>query len=958
MATAVPTRTGFGARFFPPEGAPESELLEYRDRVINRWSLYRNQHMGRIGLAMSYFLGDQWAQLDTAAAFDGVRGVVLRTALDDDVDSIVRPVTNEIDPAVEQEVIALVKRRWTPKNTPTNNDPRIKAAAQVSNDIVNYRLEQLSWPEKRHQTGLIFATGGTSHIYTGWDKSYAELKPIGAPDAVWCSECGTKLFSDEVPVDALRQGVAQEGGGYSPVSNLSAAKPIPPHAGQTDVEMAQLPYCPTCPEPHALAPVPPSGPGAITEDEAREGTDVFGRALGVDAPRGASTVEIDVPWEHHPENGGFKITPDTCRRRGRRKIRSLEWLEERYPHLVDEIAADPITELLYGDPLIGSWENLGRWSASLDAGILDNHANVDELIELPSFRHPDGRYVVCTRDKVLEDSPLLESAELENAQGEMETVSVPRVQISGARFKLRPQDYWGTTLADNEISKQNRLNGIDSQLIEGRLRMGNPNQWMPADMWPGDDGIMEYAGGGGKIFLLKQSLTNPQARPEAFGGELMSDSVYMERDRVQADIKKGIGPQDPTMGMAPKNVGTTSGLQLLIEQDERSRSLREDELVTSAEKSWSHLVRLEWVLRVDEDVYRVLGPNKTWKYQQYRGNALRGQTEVKIERGAFIAKSVVQREGAREAIADGLVSIENPVDRRRLREIYGIDSDINEDTNNQVDHAERLWVEFVDKHRVRVADEIDEPMIHYKVLTTHLRSDEGEKLADEANWDEIARKTAGWMDEYTQLVVLEAKAIAFYGGRLTGDEAKEAFAKATVAFQKKQDLYDKQLKVYGAIASGPQGGPSPGGGPGGAGGPAPVSPINPALSQPPIAPEPPPMPVEVPVLLQDRILTLWLGMLKKLGPEGEALVAPPQAPAAEFQPDPMIYVKMRALTAGYKISLGLAAAGAAPGMPPMAAAAGAAGPGQQAGGGAGPRDGAGQPATAKPTASGPGGGKR
>src|SRR5271169_3385039 len=135
-------------RFFPPVGAPEGDILRYRDRMINRWSIYRNMHMGSAALWIWYYLGRHWSQLDFEASFDGVRGSILR---DMDYADLPRPVTNEIDPAVEQEVINQVMNKWTPKIQASSSDPKIKAAAQVSTDALNYRLEQLNWPEKAHQ---------------------------------------------------------------------------------------------------------------------------------------------------------------------------------------------------------------------------------------------------------------------------------------------------------------------------------------------------------------------------------------------------------------------------------------------------------------------------------------------------------------------------------------------------------------------------------------------------------------------------------------------------------------------------------------------------------------------------------------------------------------------------------------------------------------------------------------
>lgn len=897
-------------RFFPPVGSSEADLLAYRDRVINRWSIVRNQNMGRAALSVWYMLGRQWAEFDYAAAFDGVRGAIIRDMENSDLP---RPITNQISPAIEAEVIALVKKGWIPKVTPQDTDPSIKAAAQISNDILNYRLEELSWPEKRHELGLHFAATGTGLIYTGWDKSYFDLKPIGAPSAVYCPKCSTKLYSADVPVDLLKQGIQGK-----PVQFLSDARDTPKELAPLDddgmpLPMARLGFCPTCPEPVGLKPYEPN------EEEAAEGEDVFGRPLGVQVPRGGSTLEIDLPFEWYPQNAGIRVTPSTLKKWGRRKIRSLEWIEERAPHLVADIEPDTPSELLYDDPLLGEWGVLGFWSPALDSGVLDNHANVDEVVEEPTFRNPLGRYLLCTKDKVLEDTDLLEKQVIDG-----EEVYVPRVQESVSRYKIRPGEIWGTSLPEEVISPQNRLNGLDAQVIEARLRTGSPNMFMTPGMWFAEGPVVNSAYGVGKIFIFQPDPAHPEmVKPEVFGGELMPDSVYLERDRTKQDIKEIVGPTAVSGGNPPKNIGTTSGLEVLIEQDQESRSLREDELTRSAEKSWSHIQRLEWVLRVDTDTYKVLGPDKAWKYEQYRGSALRGQTEVKIERQPFLAKSLIKREAAREALADGLIVVDGPVPRRKMLEAYGLDTNINEDTNNQVDQAERQWVDFVQKGIVRVQDSIDDPQIRYQVLGTHLLTDQGQKLTEEAGWDEVNRKIAGWQDELQKIIMLEQQSIAFYGGRLVGDDAAEAYAKAELAYQDQLETFAAQQKVAGALQeSVPPGTPPP---------PAPM------------APQKPPPPVQIPVLLQDRILMIWKSMIEKVDGAAEEPPPPPDVDAS-MKMDPDLYMRMRALVEAYKLSI-------APG--PMAPGTGATSlpidKGLPAGPGAGP-------APTNPTAPMPEGG--
>jgi hypothetical protein len=902
-----------GPVIFPKRGAPEADLLYYRDRLINPWSMYRNRHMADVGLWMWYFLGQQWASVDYEAAFDGARASLIRD-MRSGPNGMPRPVTNEVDPAVEQAVIALVKRQWTGKATPTSSDPAIKAAAQCSSDMLQHRLESVSWPEKRHQHAFHYVVTGTGLLVSGQDRSYVKLRTMGAPSAVWCETCHTKLYSAEVPHDTLHAGIlGDDGVSRTPVAWADSAKPVEPDPDAAmepdDLELRRLSYCPTCTD--RMNPLVPYSP---TPDEAETMDDPFGRSMGLLEPAHASYLDVDLPFEFYPQDNGYKVTPSTLRRFGRRKVRSADWLEERYPHLFEddgtcEEPPDSIMELLQNDPILGNWDMLSQWSSSLDSGILDNHYNVDEMVELPSIRSPLGRYVTLIKDRALEDEDLLIPADING-----ETYYVPRIEMSVARFKLRPSEIWGTGLPAAIISPQNRLNGLDGQVIHHRLSMGSPNVYMPSDMWVDNPVHYESSYGAGKFVFFQPSLSNPEVtKPEVVPGILMDPSVYEERDRIQADIKRRVGPQDASIGAPPGGVGTTSGLQFLVDQDEQTQSLREDELIRSAEKCWSHITKMEWLLQVDPEEYRVLGPDKVWSYEQYTGMKLRGQVEIKIERGSSISHSTLQREAAREAQADHLIDTSSPVVARKLLELYGLDPDLSPETTYQVDHANRVWVDFRDKGIIRVQDTLDSDSIHYLVLSSFLRTELGERLADQVGWDAIARSTAGWQDELRRMEEIDQATVAFYGKRFAPNDpqALEIYGQAQVAHDDAKLVYEQQVGIYQrqqqeqadpmAVAAQAAAGQAP-----------PTAPI---------PPTPPPPPVFLPALLQDRILLVWNQMLKEMPPQAtdpamQKAMAKMKATAgtglsegasAGLTKDPMAFVKFRALVEAYRLT----AAGAA-----------------------------------------------
>lgn len=886
-------------RVFPPHGASEADLLHFRDRVINPWSMYRNKRMADVALWMWFYLGQQWTDIDPVSAFDGVRGAILQESDLDMPADMPRPVTNTIDPAVEQAVIALVQRKWTAKATPTSSDPAIKAAAQVSTDSLQYRLDVLRWPEKRQQHAFHYALAGTGLLYSGVDRVYTKLRVIGSPSAVWCPACNTKLYSRDVPGETLRAGINGQ-----PVAYGETAKPTPIETDyDTDVmdmagnlDLQRLNYCPTCTD--RAIPLQDYSP---TEEEAEGELDVFGRHLGIAEPCDQSSLEVDLPQEFYPQDGGYRQTPTTIRRFGRRKIREISWIEERAPHLMDQLIPDSVSELLYNDPLLGTRDVLARWSGALDSGILDYHKNVDEVWELPSIRYPLGRWMMCLKNEVVEEGDLLIPAKStgEDIDSEM---YVPRVNLSIARYKFRPNEIWGNGIASTSISPQKRLNGLDAQIIDWRLGHGGSEVWMPADMWIANPVQIESSLGGRKINFYQQSPSMPEVtKPEVTGGMLMPSDVYMERDRVQADLQRQMGPQDASRGVAPKNVGTTSGLQELVDRDLAMHALREEELIRSGEQTFSHIQKMEWLLNVDQDVYRVLGPNKQWSYHQYTGAMIRGQVEIKIERGSSIPNSTIQREAAREAIADKILPIDSlsPVVRRELLELYGLDPDLAPDEFYQVDHAQRVWVDFRDKSIIRTQDTLDEPGIHYIVLRGHLRTEEGEQLAENIGWDDINRAVAGWQDELKRMEMLDAATIEFYGGRLNQEDGKLAYGQALVHYDQQMQLFKQQTQAHAAM-----------------------DPVMKAGLQPPVQPQQPPPPIFLPALLQDRILLVWGKLL-----QGQL---PPPAVDAQLKtgPDPQTFIKFRALVEAYRLSAAAAA------MPPMQPPAPDQGGGNGGGGGA------------------------
>lgn len=866
---------------FPKVDEGVEPIITFRDSHFSDYNVYRDRHMARIVMAIYYDLGNQWIERDTNV-IEGGRGYVFREQQLTGEVELPRPVTNHCAPAVDVEFATLAKRQWTPKIPTFSRDPRMEAAAKVANEILSDRLKKLGWDDLRDKFIRNCIAHGTAIIKSFWDASYYETTWVSSEEPKVCTQCNAMFSSDTVP-----EGFAEK---YSE----NRATKLEDFDGMGEVKLGNCPCC-----SGALADYD------LDEETSKSGKDIFGRAMGKLTPRGNTAIEIITPFEYFPQNAGIFYNTSNVKLHGICKVRSLDWVEEHYPEYADQIEPEDPVELMAEHPILGEWDLVGRFDTGYDTGLLDNHVRVYEMIHEPTYRFPKGRYVVVIGKRqsvVVKNDDLIR--EVSDAEG---TASVPEVCIAAAVWKHREGEFWGKSLVDDLISPQNRVNGIDAQVIEARERMGSPNLMVPEDAdLQGPESRVGY--GGAKVFRYQLSALNPNAKPEVFGSVLMPSGVYQERQAVLQDMTKIIGPADIEIGEAPRNVTTTSGLQILGEQAERRRGTREREITSAIQKIWEHQLALLWTLRVDTDYYEAQTPDGTWEMKQYSRQHIKGQTKVIVEKQAYIDRSIIMREAAREAMVDGLYTIDSPLAKKRLLELRGLPTDVNEDTTLQIDHAKRVWADFVDEGKIPVIDvSIDNPAIRFQVLGTMLLQDEGKRIAEAALWPAVLPLIAGWEEDLMQLDQLDAKIRAQYGGEPPKEEAEMTFAKLTAAYQQAQEGQAMMQKQQEQIAL--QSGQPP----------QPLPPL-----------EPPLPPNFVPRQFEGRIFMVWQSLIEKHGGLADALVEESKKtmkPVEAIMQEVDKFLRFRSVVEAYRL---LGAPAPAPGTlpgPPGAAAGGGVPPG-------------------------------
>jgi len=315
----------------------------------------------------------------------------------------------------------------------------------------------------------------------------------------------------------------------------------------------------------------------------------------------------------------------------------MDWLIDHYPELREidpdsgaisiKVEPDPTDEILQHHELLG--EAALRYSYNISVGdpsVYDDHKLVYEICQEKNYRFPQGRYLVVIKglDKPLEDGPLYITVNGPEGQ----TIEVPKVKFHTARYKIRAGEWWGKGLPDDLISSQNVLNATDSMIIEAFERMGSPNMSIPQDINAQGPEWTEGGGRAGRFLRWTPDPIAPQHKPEVIAGQGMTTSVFNWRSAKLEDLRKLGAPKDVELGEAPRNITTTTGLQLLSEQADRMRADAEDALVEMYEAMWRHILELLWAFRLeeDEDFYEVETKSGAWERHQISNTIIAGQT--------------------------------------------------------------------------------------------------------------------------------------------------------------------------------------------------------------------------------------------------------------------------------------------------------------------------------------------
>lgn len=724
-----------------PDHSPQS-LKDYIARHLNPWSPRRRWNTQRAALNTWMYLGRQWIE-PVGELVPGAGTFHFRELFRDSKGTFPRPVTNIIGAAVDNEVARLTRKELVPDTRAGRSEPDWIEAAKLAREILKWELGKVLWGDKREQIAMNLTLEGTAIARSYWHENQYDVVFNAALDAVQCPSCRAIFSSPVVPRSfaTLAMPVQNEPremmhkDSLAPFQEEGEASAMHPDG----IERVRMQHCPMCTDPQRLEPY------MVSEEEAKTGTDLFNRSLGVATNKGQPNIQVLQTHEYYPQNTGIGIEPHECQIHHQMTVETLENVASRFPDIADKIfPEEPSTLLrlnpLFSEPVFGQLAGAGQsddYSSSIET--YDRHVRVREVVvdPMPGIKGlEDGGWIVQVNDQILAQ-PLMVSVDSQDGPRK-----VARVKYAFARFKRVPGYFYGRTFVDDLVPINRRLNEIDAQWVDLRER-GKPTIFAPPDTE-----FRTKAESQGSMVVVYVDGPDPTWNPKdgMFPGMPLSGQEYsQERANCFTDAQMVGSAQDIEMGRGSGGVKTTSGLMLLSEEAAQKRGPRERGLAGMYETLWQQHLDMTWALQRNKGEIEVLAAESVYQLKSYRGEDLLGSIRVKLDARAGYDNTLYNKEAAGEAMQLGLVNVGDPVVKEKLMEIMRLPSDLNEDQNNQVKRAESAWSEFRKDRKIVVYDEsLFAPDIWFGVLSKRWMQDETAMLTESVGFPQILERLVGW----------------------------------------------------------------------------------------------------------------------------------------------------------------------------------------------------------------------
>ena len=279
--------------------------------------------------------------------------------------------------------------------------------------------------------------------------------------------------------------------------------------------------------------------------------------------------------------------------------------------------------------------------------------------------------------------------------------------------------FYATSVIEDLISVQREYNRTRSQIVESKNRMSKP-QILAAE---GSVDPQKITSEPGQYILYKLGFPPPQPLPLQNLPPYVLDLLQL----MQTDFDDLSSQHEITRGNTPPQVTAATAISFLQEQDDSKLAPTVESLEKAVRKLGRCYLRLAQKYWDVPRLIRTVGKDQSFDAQTFAGNAIRGNTDVRVEAGSSLQSSKAAKQAVvMDLMTRGLIP---PMEGIQQLPVGGIEK-LYEMVQLDIRHAQRENIRMSQGQEVGV-NSWDNDDLHIEQHNKYRKTQEYEVLPQE-----------------------------------------------------------------------------------------------------------------------------------------------------------------------------------------------------------------------------------
>jgi hypothetical protein len=195
--------------------------------------------------------------------------------------------------------------------------------------------------------------------------------------------------------------------------------------------------------------------------------------------------------------------------------------------------------------------------------------------------------------------------------------------------------FYTESIVTDLIPIQKEYNRTKSQMIEIKNTMGKPKLLYAK----GSVNPRQITSEPGQGIPYTPGFDKPTVIP----GVEVPQSMGVELDRLSSDFDDISGQHEITRGNTPSQVTSGTAINFLQEQDDSKLAYQAAGIEHAIQKLGTHYLKYVQKFWNDERLIRIVGSDGTFEAKHWKGDSLRGNTDVRVQTGSALPFSKAAR---------------------------------------------------------------------------------------------------------------------------------------------------------------------------------------------------------------------------------------------------------------------------------------------------------------------------